>query len=154
MSELIKLDDIEVPGTGPVVPRDDDWVEFAVENEAALDAQEEELKQQWHKLHAAVDSGEDERGPFDIIPLSMIRGGKATNNVVYKKPMKHLIVDQSISPRGWYKNKHEKSDRVRPRPCLLPDVLVNTPFGEEEIQNLKKIKDLKSEDWHFYNTPR
>lgn len=110
-------------------------VEMTPEELAEYNAQAEEdqrianLKQGWHKLHDKVDSGlDEERGPFDVIPLSALRGGKAKPTKVFKKPMKHLVLDQSIPPRGWYKNKHEASDRIRPRPCYT-EALLTTPYG-------------------------
>lgn len=87
-----------------------------------------ETKQQWHKLHSSVGSGEDKYGEYDLIPLAMLRGGEAKPFKVYRKPRKHLIVDQSIPPRGWYKSKVETSDRVRPRPCYA-EALLTTPYG-------------------------
>lgn len=110
-------------------------VEMTPEELAEFNAQAEEderladLKQGWHKLHNAVDSGVDEeRGPFDVIPLSALRGGKAKPTKVFKKPMKHLVLDQSIPPRGWYKSKQEATDRIRPRPCYT-EALLTTPYG-------------------------
>lgn len=89
--------------------------------------EEADLRQQHHKLHDAVDSGEDETGPYNVVPLSMVRGGKATPRKVYKKPMRHLRVESTIAPRGWYKSKHEPP-RVRPRPCYT-EALLTTPYG-------------------------
>lgn len=122
--------EIEVPGEGPVIPHDTGWVEFAETGDATeLNEKEaDELRQGWHKLHKAVDHGEDDSGPFDVIPLSMVRGGKAAPTVVYKDPMKHLVLDQSIPPRGWYKSKTEASDRIRPRPCYT-EALLTSPYG-------------------------
>lgn len=111
----------------PVLP--DAWVEFDY-SDPDPDAVNEEvgrLSQGWHKLHKPVDSGVDEeRGPFDVIPLAMLRGAEAKPKPVYKKPMKHMVLDQSIPPRGWYKSKIE-SDRVRPRPCYS-EALLTSPY--------------------------
>ena len=96
----------------PVVPANDD---------------EEILVQEWHKLHDAVDTGRDESGPFDMIPLAMMRGATAKPSKVYTKPMKHLELDQSIPPRGWYKGKVEP-ERVRPRPCYT-EAILTSPYG-------------------------
>lgn len=118
----------------PVLP--DEWTEFDYSDPDA-DAVKEEVQRR-HKLNKPVDSFVDEeRGPIDVIPLSMMLGGKAMPREVLKKPMKHLqLPDQSIPPRGWYKSKIE-AGRVRPRPCLLPDAKVNTPWGDKEIQHLQ-----------------
>lgn len=134
-------------GEMPVLPDDADvelndegWVEFTPEEAAALsDAEAEEqqhLKQRHHKLYRPVDSGEDERGPYDVIPLSMVRGGQAKPTPVHRDPMKHLVLDQTIQPRTWYKSKIE-NDRTRPRPCLLPNSQVQTPWGDKAIKDLR-----------------
>lgn len=109
----------------PAVP--DGWIEFEY-SDPDPDAVVEELqKQQRHKLHRPVESGVDEeRGPYDVIPLAMVLGGDAKPATVYKTPMKHMVLDQSIPPRGWYKSKIE-ADRVRPRPCYT-ESLLTSPF--------------------------
>lgn len=107
----------------PVLP--DGWVEFAF-SDPDKDAVAEEVQRR-HKLNKPVESGVDEeRGPFDVIPLAMVLGGKTTPTPVYKTPMKHMVLDQSIPPRGWYKSKIE-ADRVRPRPCYT-EALLTSPF--------------------------
>ena len=107
----------------PVVP------EYDYEEPEEQDENEEvELVQGWHKLHKPIDQGEDERGPYDVIPLAMLRGGEAEPFKVHKKPMKHIIVDQSIPPRGWYKAKVERTKRIRPRPCYT-EALLTSPYG-------------------------
>lgn len=85
-------------------------------------------KQEQFHTPDPIGHGEDEEyGEYDIIPISMVKGGKLKPFKVYKHPMKHVINNSSPSPRGWYKNKTE-SDRVRCRPCFN-DALLTTPFG-------------------------
>lgn len=88
----------------------------------------EELVQQWHKLYRPIGEGKDEHGDYDLVPLAMLRGGQVQPFKVYRKPRRHLIVDQSIFLRGWYKAKVEKSDRIRPRPCFT-EALLTSPYG-------------------------
>jgi DNA repair photolyase len=109
----------------PVVPYED-YSEY--EDVDLNELEEENLKQQRHKAHGAVGDGEDERGPFDIIPVSMLLGGDTSPTPIHKLPMKHIVVNQSIAPRGWYKNKKEATDRIRPRPCYT-EALLTTPYG-------------------------
>jgi len=84
--------------------------------------------QEFHRLNEPVGEGEDEHGHYQLIPLSMVRGGKAKPYKVYTKPMKHLLRDTTPAPRGWYKPKHPESDRVRARPCYT-EALLTTPYG-------------------------
>jgi DNA repair photolyase len=46
---------------------------------------------------------------------------------VYLDPMPHVILDQNIPVRGWYKAKHEPPN-VRPRPCYTESILTQ-PYG-------------------------
>ncbi len=74
-----------------------------------------------------VGEGVDEHGDFEIIPISMVRGGQGKNTKVYKKPLRHILNDSAPTPRGWYKSKHEPA-RVRPRPCYT-ETWLTTPYG-------------------------
>lgn len=86
-----------------------------------------EEKQGQFTLAKSTGSGEDERGAYDLIPLSMVKGGALKPVKVYKKPMKHVVNSSAPSPRGWYKNKVENA-RTRPRPCYT-EALLTTPYG-------------------------
>ena len=88
---------------------------------------ETEEKQGRFTLAEAVGNGEDEYGAYQIIPLSMVAGGKLHEVKVHTKPMRHVINDSAPNPRGWYKDK-EVEDRVRPRPCYT-EALLTTPYG-------------------------
>lgn len=86
------------------------------------------MKQQQFKREAAVDKGVDEEGrPYEIVPLSMVRGGELEPHRVYTRPLRHILNDNSPAPRGWYKDKHEPPNR-RPRPCYT-EALLTTPYG-------------------------
>jgi len=108
---------IEGPGVPDLELLDEAWEE-----------ESKNTKQGWHTVAPAIARGEDDSGPFDVVPLSMLRGADAKPHKVHKKPMKHIIVDQSIPPRGWYKSKIESSDRIRPRPCYT-EALLTSPYG-------------------------
>lgn len=84
-------------------------------------------KQGFMQLNAPIASGEDEWGEFDVVPLSMIRGGPLKPFRVYRKPMRHIINDSNPTPRGWYKDKHAPG-RQRPRTCYT-EAILSTPYG-------------------------
>lgn len=84
-------------------------------------------KQEQFKREDAVGSGKDENGEYNLIPLSMVKGGQTTPFKVYRHPLMHIVNDSNPTPRGWYKNKHEPN-RVRPRPCYS-EALLTTPYG-------------------------
>lgn len=46
---------------------------------------------------------------------------------VFLDPIPHVVLDQNIPLRGWYKGKHEKGS-VRPRPCYS-EALLTQPYG-------------------------
>lgn len=92
-----------------------------------VDKQDKSDKQELFKLSQSVGSGEDEHGEYDMIPLSMLRGGELIPRKVHKYPMKHIVNDSNPTPRGWYKDKHEPARR-RPRPCYT-EALLTVPFG-------------------------
>lgn len=84
-------------------------------------------RQQQFKLHSAVGGGEDEYGPYELVPLSMVRGGELKPVKVHSKPLKHIVNSSAPTPRGWYKDKHEQPGR-RPRTCYT-EALLTAPYG-------------------------
>jgi DNA repair photolyase len=95
--------------------------------ETELDKAEDRQKQ--FKLEPSVEEGVDENGKrFQIIPLSMLKGGELKDTPVYMEPSKHIVNESNPSLRGWYKSKHEESPNARPRPCYSEAVLT-TPYG-------------------------
>jgi DNA repair photolyase len=84
-------------------------------------------KQAFHKLAKPVGQGTDGHGDYQLIPLSMVRGGKLVPRKVHTNPLRHLILDQDVKPRGWYKPKHS-GKRVRPRPCYT-EASLTSPYG-------------------------
>ena len=91
--------------------------------------QEEALKQGRFALQPSIQEGEDDKGSYQLIPLSMILGGDTKPTKVYggtRGLPKHLKIDSSPNPRGWYKDKHTPPGQ-RPRPCYS-EALLTTPF--------------------------
>lgn len=68
--------------------------------------------------------------PFEYWDIGMVRNAKAENKKkmqVWLSPSPHVILDQKVPLRGWYKNKFEPP-RVRPRPCFT-EALLTQPYG-------------------------
>lgn len=85
-------------------------------------------KQEQFKREKATSKGVDADGrEFEIIPLSMVKGGELQPKVVYTHPFRHIINESDPAPRGWYKDKHEPANR-RSRPCYT-EALLTTPYG-------------------------
>lgn len=88
---------------------------------------DQEEKQKRFQIAQPIGTGVDENGEYEIIPLSMMLGGKLKPYKVYLKPMKHIINDSNPNPRGWYKGKHE-TGRRRIRPCYT-EAIITTPYS-------------------------
>jgi DNA repair photolyase len=68
--------------------------------------------------------------PYKYMDIGMVRNAKAENKKlmkVYTKPAPHVILDQNVPLRGWYKNKYEPP-KVRARPCFT-EALLTQPYG-------------------------
>lgn len=83
----------------------------------------------------------DEEGKrYQMWSVGMVRNASPENRKeerVYLDPIPHVVKSQNIPLRGWYKSKFEPKG-VRARPCcLLPDTLVDTPWGPKPIKDLK-----------------
>jgi DNA repair photolyase len=62
--------------------------------------------------------------------VAMTRGMSEDNKKemkIYLDPLPHVVLDQNIPLRGWYKGKHE-ADNTRPRPCMT-DAILTQPYG-------------------------
>lgn len=62
--------------------------------------------------------------------IGMTRNATEENSKEHKvflDPLPHVVLDQDIPLRGWYKAKHEPS-AVRPRPCYS-EALLTQPYG-------------------------
>lgn len=96
------------------------------ENEKELT--DEEVKRQGYlRRPSPTGEGEDERGHYQFVPLSMLKGAELKDMKVYTEPVKHIVNESSPAPRGWYKNKLSP-DNVRPRPCYS-EAMLTTPYG-------------------------
>tara|TARA_R110000824_G_scaffold120382_3_gene275608 strand:- start:698 stop:2269 length:1572 start_codon:yes stop_codon:yes gene_type:complete len=73
----------------------------------------------------------DDKGRrFQVWNVGMTRNAKPENRrpeIVYLDPIPHVIKDQNIPLRGWYKSKFEDAG-VRARPCYT-DALLTQPYG-------------------------
>lgn len=81
-----------------------------------------------NKVDAQVDPETGRR--FTFRDIGMTRNAKEEHTKemkVWLDPIPHVILDQDIPLRGWYKSKHEPS-AVRPRPCYS-DALLTQPYG-------------------------
>ena len=68
--------------------------------------------------------------PYEWWDIGMVRNASVDNRKrmkVYMKPAPHVILDQNVLLRGWYKNKYEPP-KVRPRPCFT-EALLTQPYG-------------------------
>lgn len=67
---------------------------------------------------------------FTTRDIGLTRNAKAEHTKrmkVYLDPMPHVVLNQDIPLRGWYKAKHEPA-AVRPRPCYT-EALLTQPYG-------------------------
>jgi len=75
--------------------------------------------------------GIDENGrEYQWWDIGMLQSASPENRrrmKVYMKPTPHVILDQNIPLRGWYKGKTEP-EGVRPRPCYT-EALLTQPYG-------------------------
>ena len=74
--------------------------------------------------------GEDEHGRFELWDIGMVRNAPEhlrKRMKVYTSPAPHVILDQNIPLRGWYKSKRERPT-VRPRPCYT-EAFLTQPYG-------------------------
>lgn len=71
----------------------------------------------------------------------LVRGTKPENMkefTVFLEPFPHARTEHCRDLQGWYSGKNDGNDwRQRDRPCLLPEALVDTPFGPKQIQHLQ-----------------
>jgi DNA repair photolyase len=66
--------------------------------------------------------------PYEHRIIGMVRNAKNGKKMkVYLKPAPHVILDQDVPLRGWYKGKYEPP-KVRPRPCFT-EALLTQPYG-------------------------
>ncbi len=65
---------------------------------------------------------------FEFRDIGTVVGAKRTKRMkVYLDPTPHVILDQNVPLRGWYKDKHVKPG-IRPRTCHT-EALLTQPYG-------------------------
>lgn len=73
----------------------------------------------------------DDKGRrFQVWNVGMVRNAKPENRnaeIVYLDPIPHVIKDQNVPLRGWYKSLHEAKG-TRERPCFT-DAILTQPYG-------------------------
>lgn len=73
----------------------------------------------------------DDKGRrFQVWNIGMTRNAKPENRfaeIVYLDPIPHIIKDQNVPLRGWYKSLHEPKG-TRARPCYT-DAILTQPYG-------------------------
>lgn len=107
MQELVLMEDLESI----------DPYEFHMRNEPHL-----------NKIPVEIDPATGWR--FTFRDIGMTRNAKdehTKEHKVYLDPLPHIILDQDIPLRGWYKAKHEPKG-VRARPCYS-EALLSQPYG-------------------------
>lgn len=73
------------------------------------------------------DHNIDEIGEYNIEMLSVVTNGPKKPYRVYTQPVKHLVLDQTKYPQGWYHGKHE-AGKHRPRTCYA-EATLSAPYG-------------------------
>lgn len=102
-----------------------------------LDEIEQKSKEKYGRfmmpeVHTRQDKGVDEKTGwrYEYWDIGMTRNAKSENKTwrkVFIDPIPHIVLDQNIPLRGWYKNKYEPAG-VRPRPCFTDSILTQ-PYG-------------------------
>lgn len=88
------------------------------------------MRSEPHYNKAPIEVDPETGWRFTYRDIGMTRNAKDEDKKlmkVYLEPVPHVVVDQDIKLRGWYKSKHEPSN-VRPRPCYT-DALLTQPYG-------------------------
>lgn len=81
-----------------------------------------------NKIEPVVDEETGWRYTFRDIGMTRNATEENTKEMkVWLDPLPHVVVDQDIPLRGWYKAKHEPA-AVRPRPCYS-EALLTQPYG-------------------------
>jgi len=77
-----------------------------------------------------IEKEEETNKRFEYWDVGMVRNAKAEfkkKMKVYLDPSPHVVLDQDIKMRGWYKSKEERPG-VRNRPCYT-EALLTQPYG-------------------------
>lgn len=88
------------------------------------------MRSESHYNKAPIEIDPETGWRYTYREIGMTRNAKDEDKKlmkVYLEPVPHVVVDQDIKMRGWYKAKHEPA-AVRPRPCFT-DALLTQPYG-------------------------
>lgn len=96
----------------------------------SIDPYEFHMKNEPHYNKTDIEVDPETGWRFTYRDVGMTRNAKEENtkeHKVFLDPMPHVVLDQNIPLRGWYKAKHEPKN-VRPRPCYS-EALLTQPYG-------------------------
>ena len=108
----------------------EDGAELDLVDLEARDPYEFHMRNEPHENKTPVEIDPDNGFRYTYRDVAMVRNageGVGKEMRVYLDPVPHVIVDQNVPLRGWYKSKHEPPG-VRPRPCYT-DSLLTQPYG-------------------------
>jgi DNA repair photolyase len=83
-----------------------------------------------NESHTREKGGIEDGLRYEWWDIGMVRNAKDANKKkmkVFLDPAPHVILDQNVPLRGWYKSKYEP-ERVRARPCFT-EALLTQPYG-------------------------
>jgi len=96
----------------------------------AIDPYEFHMRNEPHynKTEPEVDPDTGWRYTYRDVGMTRNASDENTKEMkVFLDPVPHVVVDQNVPLRGWYKSKHEPKN-VRPRPCYT-DAILTQPYG-------------------------
>ena len=106
-------------GDLPMVPQED---------LEAIDPYEFHTRMEPHLNQTPIAVDEETGFRYTYRDIGMTRNASNTKEMkVFLDPIPHVVLDQSIPLRGWYKSKVEPPN-VRPRPCDT-DSILSQPYG-------------------------
>jgi len=95
-----------------------------------IDPYDFHMKNEPHYNKTPVQIDPETGWRYTFRDIGMTRNAKEENtkeHKVFLDPIPHVVLDQDIPLRGWYKAKHEPKN-VRPRPCYS-EALLSQPYG-------------------------
>lgn len=107
----------------PMVPNEISALEF-------VDPYEFHMRSEPYVNKTPVEIDPDNGFRYTYRDVGMTRNAKEEHVrelKVYLDPVPHVVLDQNVPLRGWYKAKHEPKG-VRPRPCYTEAILTQ-PYG-------------------------
>lgn len=94
----------------------------------AQDPYAHHMRNEPHLNNTEVEIDEETGWRYTFRDVGMVRNDPNPRELkVFLDPLPHVVVDQDVPLRGWYKGKHEQPG-VRARPCMT-DSLLTQPYG-------------------------